>query len=90
MIKLLAFRFLVLIFPLSWWTFPCVFRRRGESSALGGFPDLKQLAREEQTGTSSDGVAVSGDESPESVRRFSRSANPKGLPPLLPLPVNIL
>ena len=29
-------------------------------------------------GTSSDGVAVSGDESPESVRRFSRSANPKG------------
>ena len=29
-------------------------------------------------GTRSDGVAVSGDSSPESVRRFSRSANPKG------------
>ena len=29
-------------------------------------------------GTRSDGVAVSGDSSPESVRRFSRSANPEG------------
>ena len=36
------------------------------------------LSRSEQTGTRSDGVAVSGDMSPESVRRFSRSANPKG------------
>ena len=54
----------------------------GESSAVLAVPAEEQLAREEpvglRPGTRSDGVAVSGDSSPESVRRFSRSANPKG------------
>ena len=61
----------------SSWGFPkwSNWRERSESEQTR---TRSGLSRSEQTGTRSDGVAVSGDESPESVRRFSRSANPKG------------